>query len=153
MALKYAHGPRRECTGIPASVFTKGDILMFDSASSLSALPHSTNSLGALANGHVIGVALADSGDSLNHQVPYIIADRDTVFWSDATTGSQFTAGESLDIETTSGAWRITTSVITPMLRIVPRGGSKEMNDIGGSNSNKSLVLCKFDETMLQFRA
>lgn len=153
MALRYAHGPRRETTAIPASVFTKGDILMFNSASSLSALPHSTNSLGALAGGLVVGVALADSGDSLNHQVPYLVADRDTVFWSDATIGSQFTTGESLDVETTSGAWRVTTSAISPMLRIVPRGGSKELEDVGGSNSNKSQVLCKFDESQLQFRA
>ena len=153
MALRYAHGPRRESTAIPGSVFTKGDILMFTSASSLSVIPHSTNSVGALANGHVIGVALADSADSLNNQVPYIVADRDTVFWSDCTTGSQFTAGESVDVETTSGAWRATTSAITPMLRVVPRGGSKELEDVGGSNSQKSQLLVKFDETMLQFRA
>lgn len=153
MALWYAHGPRRESTGIPSSVFTKGDILMFTSASSLSVIPHSTNSVGALAAGLVIGVALADSSKSLNNQVPYIVADRDTVFWSDATIGSQFTAGESVDVETTSGAWRATTSAISPMLRVVPRGGSKELEDIGGSNSNKSLILCKFDETQLMFRA
>ena len=153
MALRYAHGPLRCSTGIPSSVFTKGDILMFTSASSLSVIPHSTNSVGALANGLVVGVALANSSQSLNNQVPYIIADRDTVYWSDATIGSQFTAGESVDVETTSGAWRATTSAISPMLRVAPRGGSKELEDIGGSNSNKSQILCKFDETQLQFRA
>jgi hypothetical protein len=153
MALRYAHGPRRETTGIPGSVFTKGDILMFTSASSLSVIPHSSNSVGALAAGLVVGVALANSSASLNNQVPYIIADRDTVFWSDATIGSQFTAGESIDVETTSGAWRATTSAISPMLRVVPRGGSVDLNEVGGSNSNKSQILCKFDESQLQFRA
>ncbi len=153
MAMRYAHGPRRETTCIPGSVFTKGDVLMYTSASSISALPHSTNSLGALAASLVVGVALADSSDSINNQVPYIIADRDTVFWSDATTGSQFTAGESLDLETTSGAWRVTTSAISPMVRIVPRGGSQDLNLIGGSNSAKSQVLVKFDESQLQFRS
>lgn len=153
MALRYAHGPRRESTGIPASVFTKGDILMYTSASSLSVIPHSTNSVGALAAGLVVGVALADSSKSLNNQVPFIVADRDTVFWSDATIGSQFTAGESIDVETTSGAWRATTSAISPMLRVVQRGGSVEMNAIGGSNSNKSLLLVKFDESQLNYRA
>lgn len=153
MALSYAHGPYRASTGIPASVFTKGDILMFTSASSLSVIPHSTNSVGALDSGLVIGVALSGSSASLNNQVPYLIADRDTVFWSDATIGSQFTAGESVDVETTSGAWRATTSAISPMLRVVPRGGSKELENVGGSNSNKSMILCKFDESQLQFRA
>jgi hypothetical protein len=153
MALRYAHGPRRETTCIPGSVFTKGDILMFTSASSISVIPHSTNSVGALASGLVVGVALANSSQSLDNQVPYIVADRDTVFWSDCTTGSQFTAGESLDVETTSGAWRVTTSAISPMLRVVPRGGSQDLELIGGSNSNKSQILVKFDETQLQFRA
>lgn len=153
MALWYAHGPYRVTTGIPGSVFSKGDILMFTSASSLSVIPHSSNSVGALANGLVVGVALSASSASLANQVPYIVADRDTVFWSDATTGSQFTAGEAIDVETTSGAWRATTSAITPMLRVVPRGGSRELEDVGGSNSNKSMILVKFDETMLQFRA
>ena len=153
MALRYAHGPRRETTCIPGSVFTKGDILMYTSASSISALPHSTNSLGALAAALVVGVALADSHESLNNQVPYIIADRDTVFWSDCTIGSQFTAGESIDVETTSGAWRATTSAISPMLRVVPRGGSQDLALIGGSNSATSKILVKFDESQLQFRS
>ena len=153
MALRYAHGPRRETTCIPGSVFTKGDILMYTSASSISALPHSTNSLGALAASLVVGVALADSHESLNNQVPYIIADRDTVFWSDCTIGSQFTAGESIDVETTSGAWRATTSAISPMLRVVPRGGSQDLALIGGSNSATSKILVKFDESQLQFRS
>lgn len=148
--LWYASGPARISEGIPASAFSKGDILMFDSASSLSRIPDSSNSVGALANGHVIGVAMASSLQSYNNLVPYLVADRDTVMWSDCTTGSQFTAGESLDVEYTGATFRVTTSVITPMVRIVPHGGSKNLHDI---SSAKSLVRCKFDETMLQFRA
>ena len=148
--LKYAHGPARFCEGIPASTFSKGDILMYTSASSLSRIPTSTASVGALDDGHVVGVALAASTESYDNKVPYVIADRDTVFWSDATTGSQFTEGESLDVEYTGATFRLTTSAITPMLRVVPGGGSKDMTDI---NSQKSLVRVKFDETMLQFRS
>lgn len=149
----YAHGPCRVSTGIPASAFSKGAILMYDSNSSLSQIPTSSASVGALPNGAVIGVAMADSTASLDNLVPYVVADRDTVFWSDATTGSQYTAGESLDVEYHFPYFYVTTSVITPMFRIVPRGGSKEMDGIGGSNSQMSRVLVKFDETMLQFRA
>lgn len=148
--LWYAHGPFRATEGIPASTFSKGDILMYTSASSLSRIPTSTASVGALANGHVIGVAMAASTESYNNKVPYIVADRDTVFWSDTTTTSHFTPGESLDVEYTGATFRVTTSVLTPMVRIVPGGESVDMTAI---NSHKSMTRVKFDETMLQFRA
>lgn len=148
--LWYAHGPCRVTEGIPASAFSKGDILMFNSNSSLSRIPTSTASVGALAAATVVGVAMADSTESYANVVPYVVADRDTVYWSDATTGSQFTPGESLDVEYTGATFRLTTSAITPMLRVVPAGGSKDLTDI---NSNKSLVRVKFDETMLLFRS
>lgn len=151
--LIYAHGPCRISEGVPSSAFSKGAILMFTSASSLSGLPVSTNSLGALPDGSVIGVAMADSTASLDNKVPYVIADRDTVFWSDCTIGSQYTAGESVDVEWHFPYWYATTSAITPLLRVVPRGDSVSMNGIGGSNSQQSRILVKFDETCLQFRA
>lgn len=150
MGLTYAHGPGRFTEGIPSSAFSKGDILMFDSASSLSRIPTSSASVGALAGGLVVGVAMASSLQSYDNKVPYVVADRDTVFLSDATVGSQFTAGESLDVEYTGANFYLTTSAISPMLRVVPRGGSVEMNTI---NSQKSLAFVKFDETQLQFRS
>ena len=148
--LWYSKGPYlvREC--IPASAFSKGDILMYNSASSISRIPTSTASVGALANGSVIGVAQCSSLESYNNKCSYFVADRDTIFLSDATTGSQYTAGESLDVEYTGATFRLTTSTITPMLRVMPEGDSVDMNAV---NSHKSLVFVKFDETMLQFRA
>ena len=148
--LWYAHGPYQVAECIPASAFSKGDILMYNSASSISRIPTSSESVGALANGLVIGVAQCSSLESYNNKCSYIVATRDTVFWSDATIGSQYTTGESLDVEYTGATFRLTTSTITPMLRICPGGGSVELNTI---NSQKSLALVKFDETMLQFRA
>lgn len=148
--LWYAHGPYKVAEGIPSSTFSKGDILMYTSASSLSRIPTSTASVGALANGLVIGVAMAASTESYNNKVPYVVADRDTVFLSDATTASQYTAGESLDVEYTGATFRVTTSAITPMLRITEKGDSVDMNAI---NSTKSLTFVKFDETMMQYRA
>lgn len=145
--LWYAHGPVRESTGIPASAFSKGDLLMFTSASSLSRIPTSSASVGALAKGTIVGVAKASSLESINNQVPYVIATEQTVFWSDATTGSQYTAGEGLDVEYTGATFRLTTSAISPIFRVDPNGGSADIID-----SANSRVKVMFDPTWALFR-
>lgn len=147
--LWYAYGPAQIKEGIPSSAFSKGDILMYTSASSLSRIPISTASVGALPNSTVCGVAMSDSNFSYNNKVPYVVADRDTVFWSDATTTSQFTAGESLDVEFTGNTFRVTTSVISKMVRIVPPGDSVDINAI---YSGKSVTLVRFAELQLLYR-
>lgn len=146
--LWYAHGPVRESTGIPASAFSKGDLLMFTSASSLSRIPTSSASVGALATGVIVGVAKASSLESINNQVPYVVATEQTVFWSDATTGSQYTAGEALDVEYTGATFRVTTSAISPMVRIDPNGASMDVID-----SNTSRVKVMFDPDWVLYRS
>jgi hypothetical protein len=148
--LWYAKGPLVVREAVPGSAFSKGDILMYTSASSLSRVFTSSASVGALAAGLVIGVAQCSSLESYNNKCSYIVADRDTIFWSDATIGSQFTAGESLDVEYTGATFRLTTSAISPMLRVMPEGDSVDLNAI---NSQRSVCLVKFDESQLQFRA
>lgn len=146
--LWYAGGPVRESTGIPASAFSKGDLLMYTSASSLSRIATSSQSIGALANGTIVGVAKADSLESLNNQVPYIVATDQTMFWSDCTTGSQFSRGEKLDFEYTGGTFRVTTSAISPIAMIDPNGASDDVID-----SASSRVRILLDPTFLWFRS
>lgn len=145
--LWYAHGPVRESQGIPASAFSKGDLLMYNSASSLSRIPTSSQSVGALAKGTVVGVAKSSSLESIDNKVCYIVATEQTVFWSDATIGSQYTAGEGLDVEYTGATFRVTTSAISPMLRIDPNGASMDVID-----SVNSRVKVMFDPTWVLFR-
>lgn len=146
--LWYASGPCRESTGIPASAFSKGDILMYTSASSLSRIATSSQSVGALANGTIVGIAKADSLESIDNQVPYIVLTQQTVLWSDCTTGSQFSRGEKCDFEYTGATFRVTTSQISPIAMIDPNGASDDVID-----SNNSKVRVMFDPTFLWFRS
>lgn len=132
MALIPAAPRQRATTAIPSSAFSKGDLLMFDSNSSLSRVPE-TFPAAAL----ICGVAMASSLQSLNNQVPYSIARPGDVYFSDATTGSQFTAGERLDFEYTGATFRVSTSANTPIAIIDARGGSA---DIVGSDVSRVLV-------------
>lgn len=91
--LRYAFGPADIEEAIAASAFSKGDLLVYDSTSSLSRAPVAT--LGSI---DIAGVALAPSLQSFRNQVPFIKAGPDTVFWSVITPGSNVTAGIELDL-------------------------------------------------------
>lgn len=142
MAFSYAKGPLRETTGIPASAFSKGHPLMYTSASSLSSIAELIPS-GTL----ICGFAKADSTESLNNQVPYVVALHGTTYWSDMTIGSQVTAGEARDLEFTSGEFYVSTSQTTPIVWIEPQGGSADVVD-----SATSRVLVVVDPTYLIYR-
>ena len=143
MGLRYAKGPYRESTGIPSSAFSKGDVLVYNSASSLSRM----SDLGQ--DGAIIGVAKADSLESLDNLVPFVVALPGTVFWSDATAGGQFDGGDKRDLERTSANFIVHTSTNTPLVVIDHDGMSQEMI----TGSAVSQVLCMFDTNAMLFSA
>lgn len=91
MGLTYAYGSFEVREGIPASAFSRGDLLCLTSSSSLSRLPHP---LGAT---DIVGVAAADSTQSVLNKVTYVVPAFDTIFWSDCTPGSTFTRGADVN--------------------------------------------------------
>ena len=135
MTFIHARGPKRESTAIPSSAFSKGDLLQYNSNSSLSrmAYPIATDGL-------LVGVALASSLESLNDQVPFALAVPGSVWLSTVTTGTQLTAGDKRDVEYTGAVFRVTTSTDTPIVTISADGASDAM--IG---SNDSRVMVEFD--------
>lgn len=96
--LRYSRGPFQTLEAEPASTFSKGDLLMYDSNSSLSGMDMRFPS-----GEDIAGVALADSVDSIAqadgvNRVPFVVPKSDTYFLSDSTADSRFTAGTEVDI-------------------------------------------------------
>lgn len=89
--LRYAKGTVRMEAGIPSSAFSKGDILMLTSASSLSRV----NPYAIAAGAEVEGIALADSIDSIDNKVTYMVPGPDAEFWLPTGTSSTLTKGAS----------------------------------------------------------
>jgi hypothetical protein len=92
--LTYASGTLTILRGKPASAFSKGDILMLDSTSSLSRIAET------FASGvDIAGVADADSNQSISNEVPYIVPESDTIFRASlATNASAVTPGVECDL-------------------------------------------------------
>ena len=130
-SLWYAYGPKEMREAVPASAFSAGDVLCYDSNSSLSRMPVKFTL-------PVAGVACSASTASANNKVAYIVPEADTVFWSECTTGSQMTEGEPLDLEYTSARFMVSTSNNTGTVKI-----ARGTQDVGGQ-SLQSRVLVKF---------
>lgn len=92
--LAYASGTLTILRGKPASAFSKGDVLMLDSTSSLSRIAET------YASGvDIVGVAMCDSTQSISNEVPYIVPESDTIFRASlATNASAVTPGVECDI-------------------------------------------------------
>jgi len=135
MAIWYAKGPYQEESAIAGSAFTKGDILVYNSNSSLSQA-----SLLFIGGGRIAGVAKHNSADSLagDQLCVYVVPLPGTIFWSDCTTGSQMTPGERLDFEISSGQFRVSTSANTPRAIIWAGAGTESV--LGQSNASRVMI-------------
>lgn len=143
MTLRYADGPYRESTAIASSAFSKGDILMLDSNSSLSRLREDVASTVT-----IVGVALADSDQSRSdQQVPYILALDDTAFYSDVTPDTQLSPGDDLDIEfniADRNRFHMVSSNTTPRARVAQDGGTQ---DVAGQSDRSEAKIYFIDGT------
>ena len=137
MAFTHASGPLKVEEWKPASTFTRGDLLCFDSASSLSRI----NEL--MASGDdIIGVALSNSAQSINNRVCVGIPCADTLWWASAhsATGSAMTPGQEFDVSygVPNGGQFVTTS--TTSVRVVVVRGTAGHNAVDQSVESKVLV-------------
>lgn len=106
-----------------ASAFSRGDLVQYDSNSSISRFD-----VLLAANDDIAGVALADSTDSINDLVPYMIPDSDTLFISRYTGGTRQDPGDELDIvENANGRSVVDTS--TNSVRFVVEQGTLQARD------------------------
>lgn len=143
MPLSYARGHVRESTGTAGSAFSKGDLLQYNASSQLSRY----NAL--LPTAAVVGVAMADSTESLNGQVPYILIQRDTVLWSDITNAaSAVTPGQRMDAAYIAGyGFLAGTSTNSPLLIVDAEGG--QANIVPSTDSRVRVMI---DNDYLVFR-
>ena len=132
--LWYARGPEVVRAAKPASAFSKGDLLVFDSSSSLSRAPILVGDIA------IAGVANSDSLSSFNNEIPYTVADPRTVFWSiSSTVGSALTPGRELDfVEDNAGRPYVNDSELTSMVLV------EEIEAEGPDPSVQSRVLVRF---------
>jgi len=125
----YARGPYETDERVAVSAFSKGDILMLDSNSSLSR----ANPYGAQDN---FAIALADSTQAINGKSVVLIPKPDTEFW--APVNSAMTAGRESGISFNPANGRYFLDGSTTTVRAVVVKGTDEVDQ-----SVRSQVLCK----------
>jgi hypothetical protein len=99
---------------VPSSAFSRNDVLVLDSASSVSGWD-------VLGVGEVFGVALQDSVDSIRNRVCVAIPRADTIFLASmATTGINPSVGSRVDIILDgNGRPLVTSSALTQRVVVV----------------------------------
>ena len=137
----YAQGEaHRFDEAIPASAFSKGDLLTLTSASSSSRVEEVFTS----SADTVVGVALADSNKSINDRVGYIIPGADTVFWASlqSNDGTALVPGLECDVafDVAEGRYFVDPSSTNTENVTIVRGN----DGIGAvDQSVQSKVLCR----------
>jgi len=150
MALYYAGGPLEIRHGKPASAFSRGDLLDFTASS--SSLSYAD--VLAAAGQRTAGVALSSSTESVNDEVPYIVAQPLTRFWITATPASAGSATRGYTSELSahgSGDWQLGDANSGLTLNALVRSESSTDPTIvqRDSESNKSWVIISLISTTL----
>lgn len=125
-------------SAIPSSAYSKGDLLTFTSASSLSRI--NPQLLGA----DIAGIATSDSIDSIDDQCSYIVPGPDTLFWAslDTASGSALRPGTEADVlfGTGNNRYFVEPDSSNTAIVVLVRGSA----GVGSvSQSVQSKVLCR----------
>lgn len=125
-------------SAVPSSAFSKGDLLTFTSASSLSRI--NPEVFGA----DIAGVATSDSNDSISDQVGYIVPGPDTLFWAslDSASGSALRPGTETDVlfAVANNRYYIEPDSSNTVIAVLVRGSA----GVGSiDQSVQSKVLCR----------
>jgi hypothetical protein len=147
MALFYAGGPREIEHGKPASAFSRGDLLMFNSGSSISQCDNLF-----VAGGIIAGVALSMSTESVADKVPYIVAKPDTRFWvqaaPDVAGAAQRGNVSDLSIMATDG-WELVSSTKSAIALVRSESSTDASIVQRDTESNDSWVIISIVSTTL----
>lgn len=138
--------PKRTYTlesAIPASAFSKGDLLVFDSNSSLSRIAW-TEAAGMATGADIAGVAASDSIDSIDDQVPYYLPGPQTIWWAslDSASGDALRPGTETDVnfDVAEGRYYVDPASSNTVRAVIVRGA----DGVGSvDQSVQSKVLCK----------
>ena len=145
--LHYAGGPLEIRNGKPASAFSKGDLLVFDSGSSLSYADV------LFAAGSIIaGVALSSSTESRRDLVPYVVAKPETKFWIEATPAAAQAArvGVTSDLSADgTGNWQLGTSQNSAIALVRSESSEDASIQQRDSESDSSWVIVSLVSTTL----
>ena len=128
---------------IPASAFSKGDLLLYDgSGSSLSRVPWASSP--GMAAADIVGVATSDSINSINDRVTYIRPGPDTIFWASLQSNDATALEPGLDcdvnFDVAEGRYYVDPSS-TNTVRVVLVQGNTGVGSV--DQSVQSRVLCK----------
>jgi len=126
-------------SSIPSSAFSKGDILAYASASSLSRASEVF-----VAGENLAGVALADSIDSIEDKIPFLVPGPDTLLWASlqSNDATALTPGLACDIgfDVAEGRYFVDPSSTNSVRAVIVRGNT----GVGAvDQSVQSKVLCR----------
>lgn len=129
-------------SAIPSSAFSKGDLLVFDSNSSLSRIPWASSP--GMSSTDIAGIALSDSNDSIANQVPFMVPGPDTLLWASvhtATTNALRPGTEAdINFSTANGRYYVDPTSANTVRAVIVRGSS----GVGAvDQSVQSKVLCR----------
>jgi hypothetical protein len=114
------------------SAFSRGDVLVLNASSNLSRAPDTT----AIDR---VGVALANSTDSILNKVTYAVPGADQIFWASIVPGQIWTVGSIATISYSAASGYHTSTATLSGFPVTVVAGTAETNQSG-----ESRVLVQF---------